>query len=167
MLVDSIKVNINKQDAMKKIFTKTPLISKVIQFNNKAKDIHLEYIEFKILTYEIRSKKGNRSFFRNNSKTFNITMIVNTYSGYSESVDYAPTTVKRYIPRSCIKKSKVDEYQIIEEVKNQIFKFLGGKYKHNLLENMNIQNIKLVEVKSIYKPYWVANYNGKNIFVDA
>ena len=41
MLVDSIKVNINKQDAMKKIFTKTPLISKVIQFNNKAKDIHL------------------------------------------------------------------------------------------------------------------------------
>ena len=82
MLVDSIKVNVNKQDAMKKIFTKTPLISKVIQFNNKAKDVHLEYIEFKILTYEIISKKGNMSFFRNNFKTFNITMIVNTYSGY-------------------------------------------------------------------------------------
>lgn len=167
MLVDSIKVNVNKQDAMKKIFTKTPLVSKVIQFNNKAKDIHLEYIEFKILTYEIISKKENRGFLKNNSKTFNITMIVNTYSGYSESIDYVPNTVKRYIPRSCIKKSKLDEKHIIEEVKNQIFRFLGGKYKQNLLENMNIQNIKLVEVKSIYKPYWVANYNGKNIFMDA
>ena len=167
MLVDSIKINVNKQDAMKKIFTKTPLVSKVIQFNNKAKDIHLEYIEFKILTYEIISKKDTRSFLRNNSKTFNITMIVNTYSGYSESIDYVPNTVKRYIPKSCIKKSKLDEKHIIEEVKNQIFRFLGGKYKQNLLENMNIQNIKLVEVKSIYKPYWVANYNGKNIFMDA
>ncbi|MBC5996336.1 hypothetical protein EAI30_10380 [Romboutsia ilealis] len=167
MLVDSIKVNVNKKDAMKKIFTKTPLISKIIQFNNKAQDIHLEYIEFKVLTYQIISKKGSINFFRNNSKTFNITMIVNTYSGYSESVDDAPNTVKRYIPKSCIKKSKVDEYQIIEEVKNQIFKFLGKKYKSDLLENMNIQNIKLIEVKSIYKPYWVANYNGKNIFVDA
>lgn len=167
MLVDSIKVNVNKQDAMKKIFTKTPLVSKVIQFNNKAKDVHLEYIEFKILTYEIISKKDTRSFLRNNSKTFNITMIVNTYSGYSESIDYVPNTVKRYIPKSCIKKSKLDEKHIIEEVKNQIFRFLGGKYKQNLLENMNIQNIKLVEVKSIYKPYWVANYNGKNIFMDA
>ena len=167
MLVDSIKVNVNKKDAMKKIFTKTPLISKIIQFNYKAQDIHLEYIEFKVLTYQIISKKGSINFFRNNSKTFNITMIVNTYSGYSESVDDAPNTVKRYIPKSCIKKSKVDEYQIIEEVKNQIFKFLGKKYKSDLLENMNIQNIKLIEVKSIYKPYWVANYNGKNIFVDA
>lgn len=167
MLVDSIKINVNKQDAMKKIFTKTPLVSKVIQFNNKAKDIHLEYIEFKILKYEIISKKDTRSFLRNNSKTFNITMIVNTYSGYSESIDYVPNTVKRYIPKSCIKKSKLDEKHIIEEVKNQIFRFLGGKYKQNLLENMNIQNIKLVEVKSIYKPYWVANYNGKNIFMDA
>lgn len=167
MLVDSIKINVNKQDAMKKIFTKTPLVSKVIQFNNKAKDIHLEYIEFKILKYEIVSKKDTRSFLRNNSKTFNITMIVNTYSGYSESIDYVPNTVKRYIPKSCIKKSKLDEKHIIEEVKNQIFRFLGGKYKQNLLENMNIQNIKLVEVKSIYKPYWVANYNGKNIFMDA
>ena len=127
MLVDSIKVNVNKKDAMKKIFTKTPLISKIIQFNNKAQDIHLEYIEFKVLTYQIISKKGSINFFRNNSKTFNITMIVNTYSGYSESVDDAPNTVKRYIPKSCIKKSKVDEYQIIEEVKNQIFKFLGKK----------------------------------------
>ena len=167
MLVDSIKVNVNKQDAMKKIFTKTPLVSKVIQFNNKAKDVHLEYIEFKILTYEIISKKDTRSFLRNNSKTFNITMIVNTYSGYSESIDYVPNTVKRYIPKSCIKKSKLDEKHIIEEVKNQIFRFLGGKYKNNLLENVNIQSIKLVEVKSIYKPYWVANYNGKNIFMDA
>ena len=76
MLVDSIKVNVNKKDAMKKIFTKTPLISKIIQFNNKAQDIHLEYIEFKVLTYQIISKKGSINFFRNNSKTFNITIIV-------------------------------------------------------------------------------------------
>ena len=86
MLVDSIKVNVNKKDAMKKIFTKTPLISKIIQFNNKAQDIHLEYIEFKVLTYQIISKKGSINFFRNNSKTFNIKNIVTTFNGYSKPV---------------------------------------------------------------------------------
>lgn len=167
MLVDSIKINIKKKDAAKIIFAKTPLISKIVQFNNKAEDIHLEYIEFKILKYEVVSKKGSVSFFRNNSKKFNITMIVNTYSGYSESVDKTPMTVKRYVPKSCVKKSKVNDYEIIEEVKKQIIKYIEKKYKSDLLDNMNIQNIKLVENKSIYKPYWVANYNGKNIFLDA
>lgn len=167
MLVESIKINVKKQDAVKQIFTKTPLISKVIQFNNKAKDVHLEYIEFKVLKYQVISKKGSVNFFRRNSKTFNITMIVNTYSGYSESVDNLPITVKRYVPKSCINKSKVDEYEIIDEVKNQIIKFMHKTYRNDLLEKSNIQNIKLVEIKSIYKPYWVADYNGKNIFVDA
>ena len=167
MLVDSIKINVKKQDAIKKIFTKTPLISKVIQFNNKAQDVRLEYIEFKILKYEVLSKRGGLSLFRNNLKKFNVTMIVNTYSGYSESVDVIPMTVKRYVPKSCIKKSKIDDYEIIEEVKNQIIRFMQKKHKSDLIDNINIQNIKLVEIKSIYKPYCVADYKGKNIFVDA
>ncbi|SCG97782.1 MULTISPECIES: hypothetical protein [unclassified Romboutsia] len=167
MLVDSIKINVKKKDAIRKIFNKTPLISKVIQFNNKAQDIHLEYIEFKILKYQITSKKGSMNLFRNSSKKFDVTMVVNTYSGYSESVDSIPITVKRYVPKSCIKKSKVDDYEIIEEVKNQIIKFMEKKYKNDMLDNLNIQNIKLLEIKSIYKPYWVAEYKGKNILVDA
>lgn len=167
MLVDSIKINVKKQDAIRKIFNKTPLISKVVQFNNKAQDIHLEYIEFKILKYQITSKIESMNLFRNSSKKFDVTMVVNTYSGYSESIDYDPITVKRYVPKSCIKKSKVNDYEIIEEVKNQIIKFMEKKYRNDMLDNINIQNIKLLEIKSIYKPYWVAEYKGKNILVDA
>ncbi|MGL5694363.1 MAG: hypothetical protein ACRCXA_09810 [Peptostreptococcaceae bacterium] len=167
MLVDSIKINVKKQEAVKQIFTKTPLISRVIQFNNKARDVHLEYVEFKILKYEVISKKNSLNLFRGNSKKSNVTMIVNTYSGYTESIDNQPMTVKRYVPKSCIKKSKVNEDEIIHVVKNQILTFIEKKHKNDSINNLNIQNIKLVEVKSIYKPYWVADYNGKNILVDA
>lgn len=167
MLVESIKINVKKQDAIKQIFTKTPLISRVIQFNNKASDVHLEYVEFKVLKYEIISKKSSFNLFRGNFNCFDITMIVNTYSGYTESIENLPSTVKRYVPKSCIKKTKVNDDEIINVVKNQIINFIEKKHKSDSLSNLNIQNIKLVEVKSIYKPYWVANYNGKNILVDA
>ena len=39
MLVDSIKINIKKKDAAKIIFAKTPLISKIVQFNNKKASV--------------------------------------------------------------------------------------------------------------------------------
>ncbi|MBQ3421223.1 MAG: hypothetical protein IJH34_06060 [Romboutsia sp.] len=167
MLVDSIKIKVNKQDAIKKIIRKTPLISKIVQFNNTAKDIHLEYIEFKILKYQITSKAESKNLFRKSLKTFDITMVVNTYSGYSESVEILPSTVKRYVPRSCIKKTNVDELYVINEVKNQIIKYIESKYKKEYIKNLNIQNIKLIDSKSIYKPYWVGNYNGKYILVEA
>ena len=67
MLVDSIKIKVNKQDAIKKILRKTPLISRVAQFNNTAKDVHLEYIEYKMLKYEITTKTESENLFRKNS----------------------------------------------------------------------------------------------------
>lgn len=164
MLVDLIEIKINKKDAMKYMLRKTPLMSKVEQFNSKARNIHIEYIEFKVLSYEIISKfKGNK-LFRHETKKHNITMLVNTYNGYSESIDTIPDTVKRYIAKSCIKKSKVQEDYIIEGVKTQIIYFLGQNLKS---EKLGIQNINAIQIKSIYKPYWVADFNGKNIYVDA
>ena len=167
MLVDSIKIKVNKQDAIKKILRKTPLISRVAQFNNTAKDVHLEYIEYIMLKYEITTKTESENLFRKNSKTFNITMSVNTYSGYTQSVEIIPTTVKRYVPRSCIKNAKIDEVCVINEVKNQIIKYIESKYKKDYIKSLNIQNIKLIESKSIYKPYWVGDYNGRHILVEA
>ena len=64
MLVDSIEIKVRKKDAMKHIFRKTPLISKIDQFNRKVEDIHLEYVEYKILKYEIVSKRKNKNNFR-------------------------------------------------------------------------------------------------------
>ena len=41
----------------KYILKKIPLVSKVFQFNSVIGDIKLEYIEFKVLIYEVISKK--------------------------------------------------------------------------------------------------------------
>ena len=61
MLVDSIEIKIKKDDAMKHILRKTPLISKIDQFNRKIENIHLEYVEYKILKYEIISRRKNKN----------------------------------------------------------------------------------------------------------
>jgi hydroxyethylthiazole kinase-like sugar kinase family protein len=94
-------------------------------------------------------------------------MLVNTFNGYSESIDIIPSTTRRYVTKSRIKKAKIGECDIIEGVKSEIMNFLGEKYKSNTIDKVNLQNINIKEVKSIYKPYWVANFRGRSILVDA
>lgn len=167
MLVDSIEIKIRKEDAIKYILRKIPLISKIDQFNRKVENIHLEYVEYKILKYEILSKRKNKNNFRSDDNRHNIIMMVNTYNGHSKSIDYNPKTVKRYIARSCIKKCNIKENYIAEKVKDEIFNYFDSEIKHNSIDKHIIKNITLLEISKIYKPYWVGNYNGKFVFVDA
>ena len=53
MKIEVTTTKTNKKDATKYILRKIPLVSKVSQFNNIIGDVHLEYIEFKILKYYI------------------------------------------------------------------------------------------------------------------
>ena len=34
-------------------------------------------------------------------------------------------------------------------------------------EKVTIQDISVTEIKSIYKPYWVADFRGRNIYIEA
>lgn len=167
MLVEVIEVKTKKKDAMKYILSKTPLMSRVAQFNKVAKNVHIEYVEYKILSYEIISKEKQNKLFRYNKKKKKITMLVNTYSGYTQSIENIPVTTKKYVSKSCINKSRVKEDDIILEVKNQIISFLAGNNKNMKVDKISIQDISVTEIKSIYKPYWVADYDGKSIFIDA
>ena len=167
MLVDSLEIQIRKKDAMKYLFRKTPLISKIDQFNRKIENIHLEYVEYKILKYDVITKRKNKNNFRIEDGKYSITMIVNTYNGHSASIDSVPQTVKRYIAKSCIKKSNVKEDYLIDKVKDEILNYFDMKVKHRYVDNHIIKNIIISEIRSIYKPYWIGNYNGKEVFVDA
>ena len=167
MLVDSLEIKVRKKDAMKYLFRKTPLISKIDQFNRKVENIHLEYVEYKILKYEITTRRKNKNNFRNDDFKHNIIMIVNTYNGHSASIEYIPQTVKRYIAKSCIKKSNIKEDYLIDKVKNEILNHFDMKIKHRSIDKHLIKNITLLEISSIYKPYWIGNYNGKEVFVNA
>ena len=57
MRVEVIDMEQTKNEAKKYILKKIPLVSKVFQFNSVIGDIKLEYIEFKVLIYEVISKK--------------------------------------------------------------------------------------------------------------
>ena len=59
MRVEVIDMEQTKNEAKKYILKKIPLVSKVFQFNSVIGDIKLEYIEFKVLIYEVISKKKN------------------------------------------------------------------------------------------------------------
>ena len=165
MKIESIEVRKSKKEALKYILGKIPLMSKVSQFNTVVTDVHLEYIEIKVLNYEIISKEKTKKMFRHEMKTNYITMLVNTYSGYSESVDLLPDTTRRYVTKSCIKKSKIGEEDIIEGVKNEILNFLDQK--NDSPDKISLQNISIKEIKSIYKPYWVASFKGRSILLEA
>ena len=111
--------------------------------------------------------RKNKGTFRNDDIKNEIIMIVNTYNGNSQSVDFIPNTVKRYIARSRIKKSNIKEEYIIEKVKNEIINHFQTKFKGNYIEKQSIKSIKVLEISSIYKPYWIGDYSGKEVFFPA
>lgn len=167
MKIEAIAAKINKKEATKYILSKIPLVSKVAQFNNVIGDVHLEYVEFKVLKYEIVSKKKSNNFFKREIKKNLITMLVNTQNGHSESIEDIPLTSKRYVAKTHIKKTRIKEDDIIRGVKNEIIYFLKEKSKYDDIDKISIQDIKITEVKSIYKPYWVADFRGRSIFIEA
>ena len=157
MRVEVIDMEQTKNEAKKYILKKIPLVSKVFQFNSVIGDIKLEYIEFKVLIYEVISKKKNNKIFRNETKKETITMLVNTYNGHSESIDK--------IPNTCIRKSKINEDDLVNVVKKEIITRLTDRLRYDSIDKVTIQ-INIVDIKSIYKPYWIADFRGRNIFID-
>ena len=152
MLVNLIEIKTTEKEALKKILSKIPLLSKVTQFNKGINDIDLKYIEYKILKYKIGNYENE--FLRKNYRI----VLLNTYTGAIKFVDEMPTTVKKYTARDCVQKSKINEYILKNKLKGQLEKYCR-KYEN--------ERLVLDEIVSIYKPYWICKYNGKKIFLDA
>ena len=131
MRVEVIDMEQTKNEAKKYILKKIPLVSKVFQFNSVIGDIKLEYIEFKVLIYEVISKKKNN----------------------------------KYISKSCIRESKINEDDLVNVVKKEIITRLTDRLRYDSIDKVSIQ-INIVDIKSIYKPYWIADFRGRNIFID-
>lgn len=166
MRVDAIDIKLNKKDAMKYLINKVPLMSRVVQFNSSPKGMHIEYIEFKVISYEIITKIKGNNIFRQKSKSNKFIMLINTYNGYFKYIENIPMTSKKYISKSYIKENKLKREDIVFNTKNEIISYLKEISKDNI-DKLSIQDINILDIKSIYKPYWVANYKGKNVLIDA
>ena len=64
-------------------------------------------------------------------------------------------------------KNNIKEDYIIEKVKNEIIKHFDDKVINTSIDKKIIKSINLLEISSIYKPYWIGDYNGKEVFIDA
>ena len=165
MRIEVMDIEKTRNEAKKYISHKLPLVSKVSQFNRIIGDIKLEYIEFKVLKYEVIIKNKSKNLLRSGTKKEMITMLVNTCNGHSESVDNIPNTSKKYVSKSCIRKNIIDDNDLVDVVKKQIISYLTNKLKYDNLNKINIE-INILDIKSIYKPYWVGDFRGRNIFID-
>lgn len=165
MRVEVMDIEKKRNEAKKYISHKLPLVSKVSQFNRIIGDIKLEYIEFKVLKYEVIIKNKSKNLLRSGTKKEIITMLVNTCNGHSESVDKIPNTSKKYVSKSCIRKNIINDEDLVDVVKKQIISYLTNKLKYDSLNKINIE-INILDIKSIYKPYWVGDFRGRNIFID-
>lgn len=154
MLVDLVQIKTSKKEAIRKMQTKTPLLSKIVEFNDKIEDIQLKYIEYKILKYRV----VNENIKMTDEETKYEVIILNMFTGNVEITKKVPETVKRYISKDCIEEFKVEDYLLAINVKNEINKY----YK-----KYNSGKLVLAEVFSIYKPYWIGIYNNKKILIDA
>lgn len=163
MRIESMEIEMQKKEVLKYILDKMPLMSRVVQFNTLIKDIHIQYIEFKLLNYEIISKEKSKKMFRYEIKKDNVRMLVNTFNGYSESVDNLPLTSKKYVSKKFIKESKMSEDDIVLAVKNEIVEFLEKRYD---IDKISIQSINIENIQSIYKPYWFVDFKGRKILID-
>ncbi|WP_270671025.1 hypothetical protein, partial [Paraclostridium bifermentans] len=73
-------------------------------------------------------------------------------------------TYKVNISKNNIKKSEMDEIHMLENIKNEMIKVI----KNNVINSKcHIHDIKVLDIKSIYKPYWVGIYNGKSVLLEA
>ena len=162
MLVEALEIKIDKKQATKIINNKVPLMSKVVQLNKRIKNIKLQYIEYKVITYEIIHKLNlkEKIFNKANTKIDNITLAVNTNTGHSFNINNIPNTIKINIEQTSFKKSNIDESKIINSTKYELIKSLYKKAD-------SVQNINIVDIKSIYIPFWVGCYDDKSIFIDA
>ena len=64
MRVEVIDIEKTRNEAKKDILHRLPLVSRIFQFNDVIGDIRLEYIEFKVLKYEVISKSKNNNLCR-------------------------------------------------------------------------------------------------------
>ena len=162
MIVEALEAKIDKKQAMKIINNKIPLMSKVVQLNKRIKNIKLQYIEYKVITYEIVHKLNlkERIFNKSNTKIDNITMLINTSTGYTFNINNIPNTVKINIDQINLRESDIDESKIINSIKDELMKDVHQKVSC-------IQDVKLVDIKSIYRPFWVGFYDDKSIFIEA
>ena len=52
-------------------------------------------------------------------------------------------------------------------MKNEIINHFDDKVINTSIDKKIIKSINLLEISSIYKPYWIGDYNGKEVFIDA
>lgn len=164
MIIDAIEVKVKKNDVKKFERDNIPLMSKVVQLNPRIKNTTLKYIEHKVITYDIVIKIKGKNIFKQDINRSKITMLVNTHTGFSKSITKAPDTYKVNIPKNNIKKSEMDEIHMLENIKNEMIKVI----KNNVINSKcHIHDIKVLDIKSIYKPYWVGIYDGKSVLLEA
>lgn len=164
MIIDAIEVKVKKNDVKKFERDNIPLMSKVVQLNPRIKNTTLKYIEHKVITYDIVIKIKGKNIFKQDIHRSKITMLVNTHTGFSKSITKAPDTYKVNISKNNIKKSEMDEISMLENIKNEMIKVI----KNNVINSKcHIHDIKVLDIKSIYKPYWVGIYNGKSVLLEA
>lgn len=164
MLVDAIEVKVKKSDIKKIERDKIPLMSKVVQLNPRIKNTTLQYIEYKIITYEIFMKIKGKNIFKQDINKDKLTLLVNTHTGVSESIINEPNTSRINVSKKYIKRSNIDEAGMLDIIKDEIIKLIKNNNSNNKCQ---IHDIKLIDIKSIYKPYWVGIYNGKSILLEA
>lgn len=166
MKINVIKNNNEKKDINKYILKKLPLLSRVEQFNTKIDDLYTEYIEQKILTYEVITKKEEKKLFRKSLQSEIISIIVNTQNLESHSVDEEINTSKIFVAKENIRKNNINEDKLIEIVKKELIKYFKDNKKYKNIREDNIENIKIIDIKSIYKPIWIAKYRDRTIILD-
>ncbi|RDY26174.1 hypothetical protein CHL78_014580 [Romboutsia weinsteinii] len=150
MEINALPLKLTQEDAVdiaKK--GRGSFLSKLLLMKKDAHEVRLHYIEFKLVTIEIRYNKSGFRKSNKHDKTHIIKILINGSTGSGSVVNDVPKVIKvKNINRDIVQYSDKDESRVRGKANKMAMRithrFMGG-----------VPDIKIINIESFFRPYWV------------
>ena len=150
MNINALPIKVTKEEAIdiaKK--GRGSFLSRLILMNKDIHEVRLHYIEFKLVTVEVKYDKSGFRKSNKDNKINTIKILVNGSTGAGSLVQDIPkATIVKNINEDIIQYSDKDESRIRGKANKMAMRmshrFMGG-----------VPDIKIINIESLFRPYWI------------
>lgn len=148
MEISSLPIKLTKEEAIdvgKK--GRGSFLTRLLVKNKKVHEVRLHYIEFKLVTLEVRYDKFG--FRKKCDKVHKLNILINGSTGSRSIVQDMPKTIKvKNLDENIVQYCDQDEQKIKSKANKMAMRithrFMGGT-----------PDTKIIKIESFFRPYWI------------
>lgn len=148
MEISSLPIKLTKEEAIdvgKK--GRGSFLTRLLVKNKKVHEVRLHYIEFKLVTLEVRYDKFG--FRKKCDKVHKLNILINGSTGSGSIVQDMPKTIKvKNLDENIVQYCDQDEQKIKSKANKMAMRithrFMGGA-----------PDTKIIKIESFFRPYWI------------